>query len=149
VAGDDFSEAFISASPPAVTSPPGPAPDLKTLQTLNPLKGRVSAIHASSFFHLFEEEDQAVLARRLASLLSPESGSVLFGGHGAKPEKGYRAEGRSAGRKPMFCHSPESWTDMWYEIFEKGTVKVEAVLEQRPRKGQEDRWVMVWSVTRL
>ncbi|TFY51260.1 hypothetical protein EVJ58_g10663 [Rhodofomes roseus] len=52
------------------------------------LQGRVSAIHASSLFHLFEEEKQLALARALAGLLAPHRGAMLFGSHGGAPENG-------------------------------------------------------------
>ena len=43
---------------------------------------------AYSFFHLFEEEGQFELARRLARLISPVKGSIFLGGHQGGMNKG-------------------------------------------------------------
>lgn len=142
--------------PPFYSPPETPAPSLSGLTTLTPLLGHVSAIHASSFFHLFDEPQQLELARALAGLLSPEPGSLIFGEHGGKPEKGYRTDAppRASGDY-QFCHSPESWTELWDGIvFKKGTVKAETRLVEIDRsdltKNEGARfWVLVWSVTRL
>jgi hypothetical protein len=95
------------------------------VNTLTELRGHISVIHASALFHLFGEEKQFELGKRLAALLDPRPGSIIFGSHGAMPVKG---QSQSFFLK-MFCHSPESWTQMWEEqIFEKGQVKVNTVL---------------------
>ncbi|OBZ78829.1 hypothetical protein A0H81_00366 [Grifola frondosa] len=157
VAGDAFDPAHLEVVPLFHSPPDTPAPKLSELTSLNPLHGRVSAIHASSFFHLFEESEQLYLAKALAGLLSPEPGSIILGSHGARPEKGFRAEMLSLNwrGKQMFCHSPESWTELWDgQVFEKGTVKVEAKLYEvdrndMPHVANARFWFMMWSVTRL
>ncbi|THH05627.1 hypothetical protein EW146_g9853 [Bondarzewia mesenterica] len=134
IPGDAFDSSHLKIVPPFTTiSPPNTSvPPLNTLTSLNPLLGHVSAIHASSFFHLFQEDGQLHLAKALAGLLSPQPGSMIFGDHGARPVKGLR---NSAVKKyPMFCHSPESWKKLWEEdVFEKGTFKVEAKLREVER----------------
>ena len=98
------------------------------------------------------------LAQSLAGLLSPEPGSMIIGSHVGLPEKGYRTEGlRNSEDDTMFCHSPQSWTDMWDEVFKKGTVKVKVFLHEVRRKELEPSnvtpdtkfYLLVWSVTRL
>ncbi|KAL4254522.1 hypothetical protein ABKN59_003241 [Abortiporus biennis] len=88
-------------------------PDISNLKSLNSLHGHISIIHASQFFHLFNEDQQTLLAHKLASLLSPEPGSIIFGVHGGQPVKGtfqfFRQRGHEGG---MFCHSPESWIEL-------------------------------------
>jgi hypothetical protein len=158
VPGDAFDPNHLEVVPPftAANAPTGPAPDLRSLASLNPLHGRVSAIHASSFFHLFNEEKQLHLARALAGLLSPEPGSVIFGSHVGLAEKGFKPSERERGGF-MFCHSPESWVQMWDGlVFEKGEVTVQAELVYVERKyfeGDETSVQSVaflsWSVTRL
>ena len=56
----------------------------------------------------------------------------------------------------MFCHSPESWKELWEkEIFAEGQVRVEAKLieverDDLVRQTEDTRfWVMPWSVTRI
>jgi hypothetical protein len=134
------------------------APDLRSLTSLSPLHGRVFAIHASALFHLFSEEKQLHLARALAGLLSPEPGSMIFGLHKGAPEKkGFEPSIMRGDHHRMWCHSPESWTELWDGlVFEKGVVKVQTKLVQRERKNlQPDApqnatlTFLVWSVTRL
>jgi hypothetical protein len=140
---------FTQTSPPAT-----PKPALQTITSLNPLHGHVSAIHASSFFHLFLEDQQLQLGRALAGLLSPEPGSMIFGSHGALPTKGFRPLKNFSDDGSMFCHSPESWRDLWDGvIFTKGTVKVECHLKSHSRPEWMDKETvfhrMAWCVTRL
>ncbi len=158
VPGDAFNPAFLETTGPFYSPPSDPRPDLSTLTSLNPLRGHVSAIHASSFFHLFNEEKQLELAKALAGLLSPEPGSMLLGAHGGGPEKGWRVEtfGPDSHEIKMFCHSPESWKEMWEEqVFDKGTVKAEADLIEVRRTDLADVpeetkfYIQLWSVTRL
>ena len=118
--GDAFDDAHLSLTAPVSSGPPLP---VASVNTLTELRGHISVIHASALFHLFNEEKQFELCKRLAALLDPRPGSIIFGSHGGMPMKGqYRVF------FPMFCHSPESWTQMWEEqIFEKGQVKVNTV----------------------
>ena len=48
---------------------------------------------AFSFFHLFEEAGQLELAKRVATLISPKKGSIIFGAHQAGVVKGERKRG--------------------------------------------------------
>jgi hypothetical protein len=137
--------------------PSGPAPDLRSLTSLNPLHGRLFAIHATAFFHLFDEEKQLHLARALAGLLSPEPGSMILGAHiGAPEKKGFVPSFRRRDHR-LWCHSPESWTELWDGlVFEKGVVKVQTKLVHMERRilqpdAQQSAMItiLVWSVTRL
>ena len=122
LAGDSFDDAHLSLTAPA---PPSPPPSLATVKTLTELRGHISVIHASSFFHLFGEEKQFELAKRIGSLLDSRPGSIIFGSHGTMPVKGQRV----GMFRQAFCHSPDSWTELWEEqIFEKGQVKVTTYL---------------------
>ncbi|KAF9007611.1 hypothetical protein BDQ17DRAFT_1238084 [Cyathus striatus] len=153
VAGDVFDSATINPREPFYDEPSSERPDIKTLKSLTPLQGHISVVHASSFFHLFNEEKQLELARQVASLLSPSPGSVIFGSHGGRPVKGYRIEGNASTSSPnMFFHSPQSWTELWDGIvFRKGSVRVEATLTKidRPDLPHGDYYLLMWSVTRL
>ncbi|KDR76358.1 hypothetical protein GALMADRAFT_479239 [Galerina marginata CBS 339.88] len=167
IPGDVFDPAMLTLPTPEAAQPSldAPLPPLNTLTSLTPLTHRVSAIHASSFFHLFSEARQLELAHRLAALLRPEKGSIIFGQHGSRPEKGFRVEtGRVVNGRTvhMFCHSPESWREMWtQEVFGpdsgKGVkVEVDAELLERQRPDligqmttgteQNKFWVMSWAV---
>ncbi|KAF5351065.1 hypothetical protein D9756_008433 [Leucocoprinus leucothites] len=155
IPGDSFSSALIEPRAPFYFEPQTSLPtDLRTLKSLTPLQGHISAIHASSLFHLFSEEQQLALAKQLATLLSPQPGSVIFGSHGGRLAKGFRTEVINSRGSHMFCHSPESWADLWDgQVFKKGSIRVEArLVEHDPKKtdklGIIIHW-LVWSVTRL
>jgi hypothetical protein len=146
----------MASSAQASTGDP-PSGSSSALTSLNPLRGRVFAIHASSLFHLFGEENQLPLARALAGLLSPEPGSMIFGLQRAAPEKkGFEPSLMGRDRR-MWYHSPESWTELWDGlVFEKGVVEVQTELvhvewkKLQPDAPQNETLTfMVWSVTRL
>jgi len=154
LAGDAFDDTHFS---PTAQAPSGPPPPVALVNTLTELRGHISVIHASSLFHLFDEEKQLELGRRLAALLDPRPGSIIFGSHGAMPVKGQHPGTFTK----MFCHSPESWTQMWEEqVFEKGQVRVNTILKESNRvverreravpleEGARFYW-LAWSVERL
>jgi len=132
VPGDAFSEEFLRWELLRDTPLTTPAPDLHSLKTLTPLSGRVSVIHASAFFHLFDESNQFRLAHLLSSLLSPEPGLIIFGGHVGAKVKGMHIReysGLPETRRERFAHSPESWMELWErEIFREKKIKAWAVL---------------------
>ena len=154
LAGDVFDDAHLSPTAQVPSDPPSP---VASVNTLTELRGHISVIHASSLFHLFNEEKQFELGKRLAALLDPRPGSIIFGSHGAMPVKGHRPGTFTK----MFCHSAESWTRMWEEeIFKKGQVKADTFLkeldmavERKERAvpvevGTKFYW-LAWSVERL
>jgi hypothetical protein len=129
-------------------------PPLQTLTSLNPLRGHVSAIHVSFFFHLFDEAGQLQLAQLLAGLLDPRPGSTIYGCHVSMPERGRRIAIVLNDRWDVFCHSTTSWTEMWEEVFGEGVVQVTTGLREvdMPYSGDTDmdrRYTIVWSVVRL
>ncbi len=157
VPGNVFDPEILSIVPPFTTNSPPvtTAPDLHTLTSLNPLRGHVSAIYASYFFHLFPEDAQLRLARALAGLLSPEPGSMIFGKHIGLPESGHWEDPST--RLRLFCHTSRSWSELWDgEVFPKGTAKVLAFATEVPKdfiaKGYPEvnsLHLLTWSVTRL
>ncbi|KAF5327732.1 hypothetical protein D9619_004536 [Psilocybe cf. subviscida] len=170
IAGDIFSPSILQPRDPFITNDEivavlsRPIPSLSDLNNLTPLQGKVSAIHVSAMFHLFSEEEQLALARLLAALLRPERGSIIFGQHAGRAEKGFRPHNRDPLAHPMFCHSPESWKQMWIgQVFAgddtKGheRIKVEAELLEINRSDSCDGvtdadpkfFAMNWCITRL
>ncbi|KAF7356402.1 hypothetical protein MVEN_00972800 [Mycena venus] len=150
LAGDAFDPEFLSVPPlsregmqRAISS------NLGTVKSLNDLHGRFSAIHCASLFPHFSEEEQFELAHKLAGLLSPRAGSMIFGSHGAQLTKGYSS---AWGEKRIFYHSPESWREMWDGVaFERGSVEVQTELKNLGRvlNSTSDLHVMFWSVRRM
>ncbi|KAJ8518181.1 hypothetical protein ONZ45_g4716 [Pleurotus djamor] len=155
IQGDIFNVSHIAPRDPFYAPPTTPRPSLPSLTSLIPLQGHISAIHASAFIHLFNEEQQLQICKLLATLLSPEPGSVIFGCHGGLPKKGLRQQIFKNIDYRMFCHDPESFKELWEtQVFEKGTVKVETQLVERVRTDTEVNvgtmfYVLVWTVTRL
>ncbi|KAI0336234.1 hypothetical protein GY45DRAFT_591939 [Cubamyces sp. BRFM 1775] len=155
IPGDVFAPSHVAVAPPIYAPPPESVPDLSGLTSLNPLRGHISAIHASAFFHLFDEAKQEHVARALAGLLSAEPGSIIFGTHGSAPDKG--AKSFSFGMNDehshtMFCHSPKSWKELWDgQVFKKGSVSVETRLIEVAglNQGQNGFYFLEWCVTRL
>jgi hypothetical protein len=152
IAGDVFDSSLLAPRPPFCESPQTPPPPLTCLTSLTPLQGHISAIHASSLFHLFGEEKQLELAHAIATLLSPLPGSVIFGSHLGHPVKGFRTEMATSRGNGIFCHSPDSWCELWNgKVFERGTVRVDAGLKQlNATHSKFSVFSMLWwSVTRL
>ncbi|EIW76283.1 hypothetical protein CONPUDRAFT_64653 [Coniophora puteana RWD-64-598 SS2] len=151
LACDAFDPSTLEVVPPSYElNTSSPRPDLNSLTSLNPLHGRVSAIYAGMFFHLFNEAQQLHLARALAGLLSPVPGSLIFGVHNGAVEKGTKQFQGYGASLQMFCHSPESWRAMWAEVFagKEEAVRVEAQLKTyKTRAGEFE--ALEWSVTRL
>ena len=152
IAGDAFSQSHLDIVPPWTAPPPSPKPDLSTLTSLNPLRGHISAIHASSLFHLFTREDQADLAARLAGILSYEPGSMIFGQHVGQPFTGDRADSFRGDGGKMFCYGPEDWEQLWKDVFSMSGVDVDVKGELTEVWSEADSaqsWRFTWSVTRL
>ncbi|KAG2361434.1 hypothetical protein BDR07DRAFT_1409788 [Suillus spraguei] len=144
--GDVFDPEFLAIAAPSYEVSPAPAIALSSLKSLNPLHGRISAINAIAFFHLFNEEKQLHIARALAGLLSAQPGSIICGQQVGAIEKGMVNTSAAGPNRWMFAHSPQSWSSLWDGIvFEKGSVKVEAELVEVAIRG-----IMIkWSVVRL
>lgn len=163
IEGDIFDPKFLDLASPVPTGTSvdtATLPSLPSLSSFNPLRGRVSAIYAGAFFHLFNFDQQYHIAKLLAGLLSPEPGSIIFGLHGGAHEKSVWKE--TVGKYTQCCHSPSTWTEMWHEIFSEGKggdggVEVQVRLKQEVGDleyfgtfiGNKNPWYLLeWSVTR-
>ena len=126
------------------------------LKSLNDLHGRVHAILADLFFHMFTKEQQYTLARSLASLLSPTPGSMIFGNHAGLQEEGLWEPDNNVTK--LYCHSDKSWRKMWEDIFGKENVDVQVTLRAYAAKtdlngsfpgNMVPLYELEWSITRL
>ncbi|EFP81696.2 uncharacterized protein PGTG_07945 [Puccinia graminis f. sp. tritici CRL 75-36-700-3] len=124
-----------------------PVLDLRNLQDLNQLKGRVSFISANQLFHLFSKDDQKELAERCGRLLSHEPGAAIFGTQLGFPEEKLE-------NYKLHLHSPESWEQMWKEVLGEKIqviVKLEEADAQHPYHScsqVESLYWLYWSVAR-
>jgi hypothetical protein len=156
IPGDVFDPFFISVQAPLQTTSSATSiplqsilqPELGTPKSLDPLRGHLSAIHTSTFFHLFNQEQQILLAKKLASLLSPLPGSIIFGSHVGFAEP--HGEVDDVSGIPFFGHSPKSWKKMWEEeVFTDGIpIHVDVDMVDHG-EADSQTGMMLWSVTRL
>lgn len=148
IEGDIFDKNFLVENKPVYATEDLQSPlILSSVTSLSSLHGRLSVIAAIALFHVFDEEQQRQLAHRLGALLSPQSGSMIFGWQVGSAVK--KMETRLWAH--MFCQSPESWRSIWDgEVFEKGTVKVDIILKHVPEAPQDmELDGIFWCVTRL
>ena len=79
---------------------------------LETLVGKIDIIHAGSFFHLFDWNDQVAALKKLVML--SRVGALLVGHHiGRKPAKCTLIRG-----EPRYYHDEESWRKIWKETEE-------------------------------
>lgn len=156
IPGDVFDPSFLASGSIVESSLNEGWLDVSTLTSLNPLRGNLTGIHASSFFHLFDQDSQIELAHKLGSLLSPEPGSVIFGAHSGVLDGELPCEQIWLNAKfLMYCQSPESWTRMWEKVFVGRKIEVKAVLKEMIRADTQyitdsgyRLYTMYWSVKR-
>ncbi|KIK62578.1 hypothetical protein GYMLUDRAFT_96154 [Collybiopsis luxurians FD-317 M1] len=152
IPGDALDPSFISIQPPPQSQPETAIDSVRSIlqtkpESLDFLRGYLSAIHTSAFFHLFNKDEQLIIAKKLASLLSPLPGSFIFGAHVGAFEA--QEDVKSGTGTLFYRHSPETWKEMWEkEVFEgKGSVRVEAGLGGF--EDESDARLMWWSVVRV
>ncbi|KAJ4480100.1 hypothetical protein J3R30DRAFT_3288682 [Lentinula aciculospora] len=152
VSGNVLDSSFISIQPPVQE----PLPNVASIslqsflstnpKSLDPLRGHISAIHTSAFFHLFDKDEQSLIAKKLASLLSPLPGSIIFGSQRGACEP--QEVARNSSGTSYYRHSPETWKAMWEgEVFSGNNdmmIRVDAGLSFDG--GKEILW---WTITRL
>ncbi|KAI0027979.1 hypothetical protein K488DRAFT_59916 [Vararia minispora EC-137] len=158
IQGSILDPTIIAEHPPLSigSDPPTQRPsDLRSLTSLNHLRGHVFICFAGYFFHLFTYDDQARLARALAGLLSPVRGATILG---LQVSTGKREPWSLTLGYALMSHSVESWEEMWKEAFRGCEIHV--VTNMRPRQGNltvyglnsrergETYYIMEWLVTR-
>ncbi|THV02822.1 hypothetical protein K435DRAFT_748699 [Dendrothele bispora CBS 962.96] len=156
IPGDAFDNDFIPDREPFMESPNTPRPSTDSLvlsKSLAGLQGHITFIHASALFHLFGEDAQRNLAKKLASLVSPVPGSMIFGIHRGSDDVKPEEKMDSRGEK-RFYHSVESWKRLWMGgegqegVFPPGTVEVEVGVRQLPMP-EGMYHLLLWSVKRV
>ena len=98
-------------------------PSDKALRKLN---GRVTIVHAQSFFHLFDRPQQLIVAQRIVGFLkSKASNTLVYGRHIGSITPG---EMRTS-RRTWYLHDQASFQELWDEVGRKTRTRwvVEAV----------------------
>ncbi|KAK7747066.1 hypothetical protein SLS62_009222 [Diatrype stigma] len=84
---------------------------------LKALDGKMTIIHAMSFFHLFGWEAQVKAAARMVRFLRPDDPDVvIFGRHVGTSQPSDREGARRASR---YLHNAETWQQLWDEVGER------------------------------
>ncbi|KAI0168928.1 hypothetical protein GGR52DRAFT_497302 [Hypoxylon sp. FL1284] len=82
-------------------------------ERLGALDGKMSLVHASSFFHLFTRDDQVRAATRIVRFLDPRDPDVaIFGRHVGTTRPDDRGIGGSRG----YLHDAGSWQALWDDV---------------------------------
>ncbi|KAH9852583.1 hypothetical protein C2E23DRAFT_826204 [Lenzites betulinus] len=84
------------------------------ISDLAQLRGALTYVYTGALFHLFDEETQLGLARRVAVLLWRSRGAVVFGRHQGLREAGYIDDHLGRTR---YGHSETSWPRLWQKVF--------------------------------
>jgi hypothetical protein len=82
---------------------------------LKELGGKLNLVHAASFFHLFNWDDQVKAAKGVVKLMKAEPGSMVFGRQGGLPVAGMLGSQGFAGVH-AYWHNPESWAKLWKQV---------------------------------
>jgi SAM-dependent methyltransferase len=81
---------------------------------LKELNGKLSIVHAASFFHLFDWDGQVKAAKRVIELLKAEPGVMVFGRQGGKAEAGSFVHVKKD--QTAYWHNAESWAKLWKQV---------------------------------
>lgn len=81
---------------------------------LKELNGKLSLVHATSFFHLFDWDGQVKAVKRVIELLKAEPGVMIFGRQGGMPQAGYLPT--IAQDQNPYWHNSESWAKLWKQV---------------------------------
>lgn len=113
--------------------------ETSTADPLKMLDGKITVVHASSFFHLFDWDDQVRAAKRIVRMLKPKDPNVfIFGRQVGCEEAGKQTGPRNYTR---YLHDAKSWQKMWDVVGEQTGTKWRTEVELIP--GSHD------SVTRI
>lgn len=83
-------------------------------ERLKQLDGKMSIIHATSFFHLFTWDDQVRAARRLVRFLKPDDPDIMIFGRQVGTTMPGAGQGQRGNKR--FLHNATSWQELWDEV---------------------------------
>lgn len=96
------------------------------------LAGKIDIVHAASFFHLFNWDQQVIAAKKVVGLLNGAPSNLIFGRQAGRLEAGdFTAQVEQ--EKSRYWHNSESWARLWKQVGdETGTAwKVEADWDEK------------------
>ena len=82
---------------------------------LNDIEGKVDAIYAASFLHLFSWDDQITVCKRIIKILKPRKGSFVFGRQtgNVKGQETVAVVNKIKGKGTVWKHNAESFKEIW------------------------------------
>lgn len=97
---------------------------------LTQLDGHIDIIHAASFFHLFDWNEQVQAAKRVAKLLSSKPGGMVVGRQAGNVNAGERPR-ETDPKQTRFHHNASTFVKLWEQVGEETATKweVDARLE--------------------
>ncbi|KAK6335712.1 hypothetical protein TWF730_003090 [Orbilia blumenaviensis] len=81
------------------------------------IKGEIDIISARSFLHLFSPGQEFKAACQIVEILKNEPGSIIMGRQVGSFTPG--VESISLGKREVFRHNAETWTEFWTRVGEK------------------------------
>lgn len=111
---------------------PANALDNEETNPLRALEGKVTILHLSAVFHLFNRDDQMRLGKNCIKLLhGSENKTLILGGDLANVNAGeyMRSNGQT-----RFSHNTESWAQFWDDVSRDSNCRVETHFEMRQIK---------------
>ncbi|KAI1174680.1 hypothetical protein F4777DRAFT_373174 [Nemania sp. FL0916] len=108
------------------------------IDALSALDGKMTLVHATSFFHLFTWSEQIRAASRVVRFLDPQRSDVMIFGRQvgtlAPPlplpvPRGTRSSSTGGGGDKVFLHNADTWQRLWEEVGERTGTRWRAALE--------------------
>ncbi|KAJ8119119.1 hypothetical protein OPT61_g7 [Boeremia exigua] len=111
---------------------------LDSKSAVQQLTGKLDIVHAASFFHLFDWNDQIAAAKVIVGLLNTSSSNLILGRQIGRVEAGNFTVQIEQQNKTRYWHNLESWTRLWKQVGdETGTKwKVEAYFDDNSDSSQ-------------
>lgn len=108
---------------------------------LNKIGGGVDILNAASFYHLFNWEQQAHLAKNVIKLLKPVKGAMLIGRQVGSTKPGEYPQMKRDGTT-TYWHDVASWERLWKEIGEATSTQwtVYASLDEEEFGYEQNQW---------
>ncbi|KAI1429680.1 hypothetical protein F5Y12DRAFT_330481 [Xylaria sp. FL1777] len=96
-------------------------------ERLDVFDGKMTFIHATSFFHLFTWNDQVRVATRMVRFLQPERQDVMI--FGRQVGTTLPRNNGKAGSDKVYLHNADSWQKLWDEVGERTGTKWKTTME--------------------
>ena len=111
--------------------------DASPASPISPYAGTMDLIHACSFYHVFNHDEQMTVCTRSVNLLGSQGGIIFGSQPGGLVEGSMRTD--DGGRKERYRHSAESWAALWRAVGDQLGLVLDVDVEQGGQKDHEGR----------